>query len=392
MLASPAPRPWGPHPGLPLPHPTVRSQGHRGACASNTSRCRDTGTSATTLVRVQAGQGTDPRLWLPWESRSSSPSSMLAAFFSLLLFFCAEGERSQAPWSPWLSRVTCTGRQGEGGRPAIRGSWFPSCQAGPAGPLQYAGRPGPRVTRGIGWCGPGEGHRGLYPGQPQSDQVARSPEGDSRRQAQGPGSWRGCPGWPAQGQLGKREDGAWWAPARCPRLGAPPDLEHGEAAHKDAVVPSAGPGVLPGLHILLSLGERETEVTVGDGGDPASVPGAPGTPPARSPEAAGAGGARGDTFRSPPWGLSGRRERGSKREPLEMCCFKPIKAPVLNFFPVVGECMINAICVSARSLGCARFRKARAKLPVALGSGPASRGDKCGSAPPKLPLLASGLP
>jgi hypothetical protein len=38
----------------------------------------------------QIGQGTDPRLWLPGESRSSSPSSTLAAFFSLLPFFCTE--------------------------------------------------------------------------------------------------------------------------------------------------------------------------------------------------------------------------------------------------------------------------------------------------------------
>lgn len=43
--------------------------------------------------------GTDPLLWLPWESRSSSPSSTLAAFFSLLLFFCAEGGQSQDGWS-----------------------------------------------------------------------------------------------------------------------------------------------------------------------------------------------------------------------------------------------------------------------------------------------------
>jgi hypothetical protein len=34
------------------------------------------------------GQGTDPRLWLPGESRVSSPSSTLATFFILLPFFC----------------------------------------------------------------------------------------------------------------------------------------------------------------------------------------------------------------------------------------------------------------------------------------------------------------
>lgn len=39
-------------------------------------------------MHTRTGQGTDPRLWLPGESRVSSPSSTLATFFILLPFFC----------------------------------------------------------------------------------------------------------------------------------------------------------------------------------------------------------------------------------------------------------------------------------------------------------------
>lgn len=155
---------------------------------------------------------------------------------------------------------TQAGRAQEAGLP----SWGPGTQAarlsrpvlcsvpvglGPEGPTALAGAgqgraieaPALRSPRQTTWLGV---QRGILGGRPG----ARRAGGDA-------------PGWPAQGQLGKREDGAWWALAKWPRPGAPPDLALGEAAHKDPVVPSAGPGVLPGLHVLLGLGDRETEVT-----------------------------------------------------------------------------------------------------------------------------------
>lgn len=53
------------------------------------------------------GRGTDPRLWLSWGSGSTSPSSTLATFFSLLLFFWGEGGHSQHPQSPRGGQAVC---------------------------------------------------------------------------------------------------------------------------------------------------------------------------------------------------------------------------------------------------------------------------------------------
>lgn len=74
-------------------------------------------------------RGTDPRLWLPCESRSPSTSSTLATFFSLLPFFCAGRSGVRACGArPGQATAEAAGYRSA----AILGSWRPHCPAGSA--------------------------------------------------------------------------------------------------------------------------------------------------------------------------------------------------------------------------------------------------------------------
>lgn len=269
------------------------------------------------LSRVRLGQGTDPRLWLPWESRSSSPSSTLATFFSLLDFFCG-GRVGSGPAQPADQPWPCAGQKlREAGLPS-GGGWYQVFPAGPAGPLPCTGRPGPERARGVGWCAPGGEPSRHLPQQPLADDVASSPGGGGFREAgQGPWGLEGMArpaGTGTAGPAGRRSTGG---SNKVPRLGAPPYLALGEAAHEDPVVASAGPGVLPRLHVLLRLGDRETGAA--GGAQPQAQ--SSGWPPQNEPEGAGAraGGAAAtpgpwEPGPRPPGGLRGRcRGPGSKR-------------------------------------------------------------------------------
>lgn len=174
--------------------------------------------------------------------------------------------------------------EGTGGRPVVGGPGIraarlslPVLRCMPGGLGLDLSEPGTwaAVHRG--------GRRGTCPRQPPTD-TKQATRGGSGRRAGGPGGWRGGSGWLAQGQLGPWAGGTQRAPARCPRLGAPPDLALGEAAHEDPVVPSAGPGVLSRLHVLLRLGERETGAA--GGAQPQAQ--SSGCPPRNKPEGVGA--------------------------------------------------------------------------------------------------------